>query len=77
MKRLPRWVVWALAALALWHVALRRHGLSLPLISDEGEYAYEARLMIQGGVPYRDAYCQKPPMIFFLYRAAYAFSRRP
>ncbi|HAH06623.1 MAG TPA: hypothetical protein DCM05_08885 [Elusimicrobia bacterium] len=61
-----------LAGLCLWHLALRRHGLDLPMISDEGEYACQAVLLAEGGVPYRDAYDQKPPAVFFLYRASFA-----
>ncbi len=56
---------------------LRKNQISIPLISDEGEYAYEARLLTQGGLPYQDAYNQKPPLVFFLYRLAYGFSQNP
>lgn len=62
----------ALLLLALWHAGLRRHGMDLPMISDEGEYAVQARVLESGGVPYRDAYNQKPPLVFFLYRLALA-----
>jgi 4-amino-4-deoxy-L-arabinose transferase-like glycosyltransferase len=62
----------ALAALAAGHLALRRDSFNLPLMSDEGEYAYAAQAWSAGGLPYRDAYFQKPPMIVLLYRAAYA-----
>ena len=61
----------ALAALALWSWALRLPGISLPMMSDEGGYAYEAILLGQGDVPYRDAYDQKPPVVYFLYRLAF------
>jgi hypothetical protein len=48
------------------------------MISDEGEYACEARILSRGGLPYRDAYDQKPPMVFFLYQAAFRlFGERP
>lgn len=60
-----------LAFLCLAQWGLRRNALSLPLMSDEGEYACEARLLKQGGLPYRDAYDQKPPLVFWLYRAAF------
>lgn len=53
-----------------WHLALRAHGLRLPLMCDEGEYAYVARVWSQGGLPYRDAFSQKPPMIHAIYRLA-------
>ncbi|MFA6029264.1 MAG: glycosyltransferase family 39 protein [Elusimicrobiota bacterium] len=61
----------ALALLFLLHAGLREHGRRLPMMSDEGEYACQARLLAEGGVPYRDAFNQKPPMVFFLYRAAF------
>ena len=73
--------VWAMPlALALafgWHVALRLHGLSLPLISDEGEYAYAARVWSEGGLPYRDVFNQKPPMTILVYRLCAALSSSP
>ncbi len=56
---------------------LKKNQLSIPLISDEGEYAYEARLLSSHGLPYQDAYNQKPPLIFFLYQLAYGFSSNP
>ena len=62
----------AVGLLCLWHLGLRAYSLRIPMTSDEGEYAYQARLLSEGGVPYREAYCQKPPMVFFLYRLAYA-----
>lgn len=54
-----------------WHLLLRRGQLALPLMRDEGEYACVARSWARGALPYRDAFSQKPPMIFFLYRLAY------
>lgn len=72
---------WALpvgvAAAFGWHLVLRLHGLRLPLLSDEGEYAYAARVWAEGGLPYRDAFNQKPPMIFAIYRACAALSSHP
>jgi 4-amino-4-deoxy-L-arabinose transferase-like glycosyltransferase len=65
------WTAFSLLFLCLAQWGLRRNALSLPLMSDEGEYACEARLLRQGGLPYRDAYDQKPPMVFWLYRAAF------
>ena len=38
---------------------------SMPFERDEGEYAYSAWLMKDGGVPYRDAFLQKPPMVVY------------
>jgi len=61
-----------LALAALLFVALRVPFLSVPLERDEGEYAYIAQRMLEGDVPYRDAFDQKPPGIFALYLAAFA-----
>ena len=64
-----RAAVLGLLALSAWHVGLRLYGWKLPLLFDEGDYAYSARVWSEGGLPYRDAFDQKPPMIHFLYRA--------
>src|SRR5262249_10351980 len=34
---------------------------------DEGEYAYIAQRVLQGELPYRDAFDQKPPGVFLAY----------
>ena len=73
-----RWALPLLLALAFgWHLALRLHGVGLPLLSDEGEYAYAARVWSDGGLPYRDVFNQKPPMVIALYRACAALSSSP
>jgi len=41
---------------------------------DEGEYAYGARLLHDGGVPYKDDFMQKPPMIIYTYSLAQKIS---
>lgn len=53
-------------ALALT-LAIRAPFFRVPLERDEGEYAYIAWLMDQGGLPYRDAVNQKPPVTFGIY----------
>jgi hypothetical protein len=67
----------ALAALGGWHLLLRGQGRGVPLITDEGEYVVAARTWARGGLPYRDAFSQKPPTIFLIYRAAAALSSSP
>jgi 4-amino-4-deoxy-L-arabinose transferase-like glycosyltransferase len=52
-----------------WFVRL--HYFRVPLERDEGEYAYIAKTIERGGVPYRDAFNQKPPAIFFTYYAIF------
>jgi len=78
MRLSRRTLVWlALAALCAWHWTLRRHGQALPLMVDEGEYACAAKIWAGGGLPYVHSYSQKPPMVFALYRLAYALSPDP
>jgi len=67
----------AVALLGAWHLALRAHGRGIPLITDEGEYAVAARAWSEGGLPYRDAFSQKPPLALAAYRAARALSSAP
>jgi len=63
---------WLLLLAALVFVALRLPYLSLPLDRDEGEYAYIAWRILEGDVPYRDAFDQKPPAIFAAYLGVFA-----
>jgi len=53
-------------ALALL-VILRWNSFGVPFERDEGEYAYSAWLMSRGGVLYKDAFLQKPPLIVYTY----------
>ncbi len=69
---LPRGALTAvLVAASVLFVALRAPYWSVPLERDEGEYAYVAQRMLQGEVPYRDAFDQKPPGVFLVYAAAF------
>jgi hypothetical protein len=65
-----------LALAALLFVAIRVPFVSLPLERDEGEYAYIAWRALEGDVPYRDAFDQKPPGVFAAYLAAFALFGR-
>lgn len=51
-------------------VLLRLPGLPMPLERDEGAYAYVAWTWLHGGLPYRDAFDHKPPLIYLLYMPA-------
>jgi hypothetical protein len=59
-----------MAGLAALFLLLRWNNFNAPLIRDEGEYAYCAQLLEHGGVPYRDAFIQKPPMVIYSYGLA-------
>jgi hypothetical protein len=58
-------IVWA--ALAFCLLLLRVPALVQPAGGDQGLYAYTAQRVLDGGVPYRAAWDQKPPGIFFVY----------
>ncbi len=50
---------------------LHWNNFDLPLIRDEGEYAYAAKLLVQKHtMPYRDSFMQKPPMVIYAYLPA-------
>jgi 4-amino-4-deoxy-L-arabinose transferase-like glycosyltransferase len=68
-------VAW-LAIGALAFVALRAPFVAVPLERDEGEYAYIAWRVLEGEVPYRDAFDQKPPGVFAAYLGAFALFGR-
>lgn len=53
--------------LFLYIVAIHWNTLFIPLMRDEGEYAYSAQLLLQGHVPYTESFLQKPPMIIYTY----------
>ena len=64
-------------AIALGAVAMRAPLFDLPLERDEGEYAYIAWRLGAGETPYLDWFDQKPPGVFFAYRAALALPGDP
>ena len=41
--------------------------MTTPFERDEGEYAYGAWMITQGGFPYKDTFLQKPPLIIYTY----------
>jgi hypothetical protein len=53
--------------LALYIVAIHWNTLFIPLMRDEGEYAYSAQLLLSGHTPYTESFLQKPPMIIYTY----------
>lgn len=65
----PRACTWAILLL---FAAAFASGLDVPFERDEGEYAHAAGVLAAGGVPYRDAFLQKPPGIVFVHGAVLA-----
>lgn len=56
-------------ALACVLLALRLPSLVQPMGADQGLYAYVGERILDGGLPYRDAWDQKPPAIHVTYAA--------
>jgi hypothetical protein len=54
-------------ALACLLVIVRLPSLVQPMGADQGLYAYVGERILDGGLPYRDAWDQKPPTIHFAY----------
>ena len=50
--------------------------LLYPFTRDQGAFAYIADLMMNGGVPYRDALDLKPPGVYWVYQAAFTLFGR-
>ncbi|MBI2722706.1 MAG: glycosyltransferase family 39 protein [Bacteroidetes bacterium] len=48
-------------------VLIRSKFLLIPFERDEGAYSYYGKLLLQGGIPYKDFYEQKFPGIFYFY----------
>lgn len=64
---MPRSLAWPLLLLAL--LTLRLPSLAQPAGGDQSLYVYVAQQINAGDVPYRDAWEQKPPGVFFIYAA--------
>src|SRR6266566_3099288 len=65
------------ASLILIVAAIRAPLLPIPLERDEGEYAYIAWRLEYNELPYRDWVDQKPPGVFWVYRAALSLPLEP
>lgn len=52
-------------------LVLRVPSLVQPAGADQGLYAYVGTRILDGGLPYRDAWDQKPPAIHFIYAVMY------
>jgi len=63
--RLFFWGAWALIACV--YVACRFNIIAIPLDRDEGLFGYIGQVILDNGVPYRDAIDHKPPGAYYLY----------
>ena len=59
------WILLGVAILIFSYIRLRLS--NMPFERDEGEYAYMGNLLLEGLLPYRDAYNMKLPGTYFMY----------
>lgn len=60
-----------IAGICCLPLALYLPFLTEPFMRDEGLFAAVAQLMLDGGIPYRDAFDNKPPLIFGWYALSF------
>ncbi len=61
--------------LIAWFFLWRYNSFTAPYERDEGEYAYSAWLLESGkGMPYKDSFLQKPPLIIYTYMLSHLIS---
>ena len=63
----PLWIYIVMGLVISFTVFIRFRLLGAPLERDEGEYAYMGQLLLQGILPYTEAYNMKFPGIYFVY----------
>jgi 4-amino-4-deoxy-L-arabinose transferase-like glycosyltransferase len=72
-RTLPKGSAWEWTAIVFLTVLLRLPALTHPgPIDDEGVYAAVANVLVDGGLPYRDAVERKPPVLFWVYQACFS-----
>lgn len=57
----------ALFGIILFVTIFNWNSINTPFERDEGEYAYAAKVLLNGDLPYRDSFMLKPPMIIYTY----------
>jgi Dolichyl-phosphate-mannose-protein mannosyltransferase len=67
-----RWRVLAIAVVILAGLLAKEPELLLPMGPDQGTYSYVAERILDGGLPYVDAWDNKPPATYYLHAAAVA-----
>ncbi|MFH1541744.1 MAG: glycosyltransferase family 39 protein [bacterium] len=63
--------IFFLFLIIILQLVLRQPFLAEPLERDEGVYGYMAQRINAGDLPYRDVFDHKPPVVYYLYAAAF------
>lgn len=67
------WYILGWAVIILVYVTIRLNIVDIPLDRDEGGFGYIGRVILDHGLPYKDAIDHKPPIVFYLYSVALLF----
>jgi 4-amino-4-deoxy-L-arabinose transferase-like glycosyltransferase len=65
------WVLWA--AIFILYTVIRLNMVNIPLDRDEGIFGYIGQVILDGGLPYRDVFDHKPPVVYYLNALALLF----
>ena len=65
------WLLWI--GITVVYIVIRINIVSVPLFRDEGLWGYIGQVILDGGLPYRDAIEMKPPGAFYVYALALLF----
>jgi hypothetical protein len=64
--------IWfAILVALLFSAAARIPQMGIPFDRDEGSYAYASNVIDRGGLPFRDAFDDKPPAIYYIYNLSF------
>lgn len=58
------WLLWL--AITIVYILIRINLVNIPLDRDEGAFGYIGQVILDNGLPYRDAFDHKPPVVFYL-----------
>ena len=58
------WLVWAV--IIILYIVIRINIINIPLDRDEGIFGYTGQTILNNGLPYRDVFDHKPPVVFYL-----------
>lgn len=58
------WLPWI--AITIVYILIRINLVDIPLDRDEGVFGYIGQVILDNGLPYRDAFDHKPPLVFYL-----------
>ena len=58
------WLGWTMVFVI--YIVLRINLIDIPLDRDEGIFGYSGQVILNGGLPYKDVFDHKPPLVFYI-----------